>query len=184
MEPVVVRSDRLVLSVPVAADIDRVAEYCADPEIGRFLPLPRPYTRAHAEAFVLEFVPAGWADGTDLEWAVREDEDGPLLGMIGWRRRGDVGFWMGAPHRGRGLMTEATAIVCEWVFGSFDDIDEIRWEATVGNLGSAHVAHRAGFRFTEAAPVDHADRDGTHPDGWHAVLRREDSRDLKDGWPL
>lgn len=178
------RSDRLVLSVPVAADIDTVAEYCADSDIERFLPLPRPYTRAHAEAFVLEFVPAGWADDTDYEWAVREDEGGPLLGMIGWRRRGDIGFWMGAPHRGRGYMTEAAAIVCEWVFGTFDDVDEIAWEATAGNIASAHVAHRAGFSFVGEAPVDHPDHDGAHPQGWHAVLRRDDDRDLKDGWPL
>jgi RimJ/RimL family protein N-acetyltransferase len=104
--------------------------------------------------------------------------------MIGWRRDGYLGYWMGAPHRGKGYMTEATIIVCEWVFAQQESVDEILWEATAGNLASAHVAQRAGFRFGGVAPLGHAHRDGTHSPGWHAVLGRGDSRDLKDGWPL
>lgn len=183
MLPEELSSDRLVLSVPVDADIDRIAEYCDDPLVEKFLPLPVPYARADAEAFVREFVPAGWAEDRDYEWAIREEAGGPLLGMIGWRTRGDVGFWMGAPHRGKGFVTEALIVVVEWVFGE-QRADEIRWEATAGNLGSAHVAHRAGFTFDGARPLTHPDRHGTHPEGWHGILRRDDSRDLKDGWPL
>jgi RimJ/RimL family protein N-acetyltransferase len=184
MLPETLSSDRLVLSMPGETDLDLVTEYCNDPEFERFLPLPFPYRRSDAESFVLEYVPAAWADDSEYTWAVRDDDTGPLLGMIGWRRRGDLGFWMGAPHRGRGYMTEATIIVCEWVFGSEPDVDEIRWEATVGNLASAHVAQRAGFRFGGVAPLGHRDRDGVRSPGWHAVLGRDDSRDLKDGWPL
>jgi len=27
-------------------------------------------------------------------------------------------------------------------------------------------------------------RDGSYPDSWHGMLRRDDDRDVKDGWPL
>lgn len=184
MIPATLTGDRIVLSMPVASDIDSVAEYCTDPLFERFLTLPWPYTWSDAESFVLGHVPASWADGTECTWAIRDEADGPLLGVISWRPAGDLGFWMGLPHRRMGYMSEATAIVCDWVFAADAGVDQIRWEATAGNLGSAHVAHNAGFRFTGVAPLGHPARDGSHPDGWHAVLRREDDRDRKDGWPL
>jgi RimJ/RimL family protein N-acetyltransferase len=183
VQPEILSGDRLVLSVPTETDVDRIAEYCADPEFERFLTTPWPYTRAHAESFVRDYVPGAWADDAEYTWALRDDEGSPLLGLISWRRRGDIGFWMGAPHRGQGYMSEAMAIVVEWVFGG-DLADEIHWEAFAGNLASAHVAQRAGFTFTGTRPLAHPARDGSHPDGWHGVLRRDDDRDLKDGWPL
>ena len=57
MLPETLSGDRLVLSVPVERDLDRITEYCADPAFERFLTTPWPYTRAHAESFVREYVP-------------------------------------------------------------------------------------------------------------------------------
>lgn len=183
MLPETLSGDRLALSVPVESDIDRVAEFCTDPEFERFLTTPWPYTRAHAETFVRDYVPRAWEDDTEYTWAVRDDESGPLLGMISWRRRGDLGYWMGAPHRGQGYTSEAVAIVVEWVFGS-GLATRIGWESFAGNLASARVAQRAGFTFTGTGPLEHPARDGSHPDGWHAALGRDDDRSIKDGWPL
>jgi RimJ/RimL family protein N-acetyltransferase len=181
--PETLSGDRLVLSVPVDSDLDRIAEYCIDPEFERYLTTPWPYTRAHAESFVRDYVPAAWHDDSEYTWAIREGEDGPLLGMISWRRRGDLGYWMGAPHRGKGYTSEAVAIVIEWVFGT-GLATRIRWESFAGNLASARVAQRAGFRFAGTGPLEQPARDGSHPGGWHAVLERDDDRAPTDGWPL
>ena len=186
MLPVELRSDRLLLSVPTLDDVDEIVRYCQDPLFERYLTTPWPYTRDDGLTFVTRFVPDGWADEREFTWGIRSP-DGALLGMISWRTRGDVGFWMGAEHRGRGHTVEALAAVCEWVFvdgGTGQGAELIEWETLPGNFASARVARAAGFRFTGTRPVLIPARDGSHPDSWHAELRREDDRDPKAGWPL
>ena len=183
MLPVELRSERLILSIPEGdADIDAIARYCRDPLFERYLTTPWPYTRDDAVGFVEHYVPEGWADDREYNWAIRSDH-GALLGMVGWRTRGDVGFWMGAEHRGQGYMVEALAAVCEWVFVE-SDAETIAWETLPGNFASARVARAAGFRYTGTSPVLIPARDGSHPDSWHGELRRDDDRSIKRGWPL
>jgi RimJ/RimL family protein N-acetyltransferase len=181
--PVELRTERLILSAPTGsdADVDAITHYCQDPLFERFLTTPWPYGRSDAVGFV-DAVARWWEQGTEFTWAVR-DPTGSLLGMIGWRSRGDVGFWMGAEHRGRGFMVEALAAVCEWVFVELGP-ERIGWETLPGNEASARVARAAGFRYTGNAPVIIPARDGTFPDSWHGELLRDDDRGIKDGWPL
>ena len=45
-QPVVLSGERVVLSAPTEADIDRIAELCADPAIARWTTVPSPYVDA------------------------------------------------------------------------------------------------------------------------------------------
>ncbi len=181
MQPVELRSARLTLSAPTLDDVDAIARYCQDPLFERYLTTPWPYGRADAVAFV-DAVARWWDEGTEYTFGIRL-EDGRLIGMIGWRARGDVGFWMGAEHRRKGLMVEALAAVVEWVFLEHDP-ERILWETLPGNLASARVARAAGFGYIGIAPVLVPARDGSYPDSWHGELRRDDDREPKPGWPL
>ena len=58
--PVELAGDVVVLSAPVEADIDRIAEFCRDPEVAAWTTVPTPYDRADAERFVTGIVPDGW----------------------------------------------------------------------------------------------------------------------------
>jgi RimJ/RimL family protein N-acetyltransferase len=192
VEPVELHTERLTLSVPTLDDVDAITRYCQDPLFEQFLTTPWPYGRADAVAFV-DAVARWWAEESEYTLGIRLGETdagggvdaggGPLIGMIGWRRRGDVGFWMGADHRGQGYMVEALAAMVEWVFVEHAP-DRITWETLPGNLASARVARAAGFRFTGIAPVLVPARDGSHPDSWHGELLRDEDRDPKPGWPL
>lgn len=182
MEPVTLRSPRLVLSTPTSDDIDLIAGYCRDPLFERWLATPWPYERADAERFVDELVPSWWTADLEYTWAIRAAEAGAPMGVIGWRRRGDVGFWMGAPHRGQGYMAEALEAVAVWAFSV--GAPSVTWECFLGNEASARVARAAGFTFTGLGRVLVPQRDGTTPDGWQAVLRSTDDRTPKTGWPL
>lgn len=181
MNPVELGSERLTLSVPTLDDVDAIAHYCQDPLFEQYLTTPWPYGRADAVAFV-DAVARWWEEGSEYTFGIRLG-NGALIGMIGWRTRGDVGFWMGAEHRGHGFMVEALATMLEWVFVEHDP-ERIAWETLPGNTASARVARAAGFRYTGIAPVLVPARDGSHPDGWHAELLRDDDRELKEGWPL
>lgn len=173
MEPVKLRSDRLVLSVPRAQDHDRVYEYCRDPLFEGYMTLPWPYKPSDATFFIEQLVPRGWEQEREYTWALRENNDGELLGMIGSRVQEesgtvDVGYWLGAPHRGRGLMTEAVNMVVDWLFQT-GRAERVLWECVAGNVASAAVARAAGFRYTATAPSRLTMRDGTRRIAWHGI---------------
>jgi RimJ/RimL family protein N-acetyltransferase len=181
MQPVELRSGRLLLSAPTLDDVDAITYACKDPLFERFLTTPWPYRREDAVAYV-ELVERWRAEDRDYSFGIRTNERA-LIGMVSWRVRGDVGFWMTAEHRGQGFMVEALATLVEWVFAEHCP-ERIAWETLPGNVASAHVARAAGFRYTGIAPVLVPARDGSHPDSWHAELLRDDDRDPKPGWPL
>ncbi len=174
MRPVALVTKRLVLDQPSASDCDLIVEYCRDPLFERFLTTPWPYRRHHAESFVGEFVPQGWASDSEYTWALRAAAGAPIMGVIGWRAgESDIGFWLGGVHRGSGYMTEATIAVTDWVFGGLG-VDSVIWESAVGNAASASTARKAGFRYEGEQPAMRASRNGTHPPHWHGVLDRGD----------
>jgi len=181
------RSNRLTLSEPHERDIDALCEYCADQDVLRWMPLPDPFERVHAEYFVRTFVPEGRANGTRAEWALRLEPDAPLIGMVELSfepvKSAVIGFWIAQKHRGRGLMTEAIGTVADHVFDPAGrGLTRIRWEAMVGNDSSARVARRVGFQFEGVARASIVYR-GQRRDGWHASLLATDARSMHPGWP-
>jgi RimJ/RimL family protein N-acetyltransferase len=178
--PVVLRTARLLLDQPTMRDVETITEYCQDAPFERYMATPWPYRRRDAVHFVQRVAPAGWAAGTDETWAIRLD--GALVGMISARSgHADVGYWLGRPHRGRGYIGEALAAVVDHRFATGQD--HITWECVTGNVPSARVAWRGGFTFCGTAPSAVTFRDGSHPPAWHGVLRRDDDRAPKPGWP-
>ena len=185
MKPVTLRTERLELSLPVDADVDTIFESCQDPGIQRYTPVPFPYERKHAEAFVTQ-VPKDWEAGRNLTWAIHEA--GALVGTIGMYRmegdgNGEIGFWMAPPARGGGRLIEAANAVIGWSFADDGlDLTRIEWRAVVGNTASAKVARSLGFRYEGTlrkalANAKHRD------DGWIASLLRSDDR-MPQPWPV
>ena len=186
MEPIILRTSRFVLSALRASDIDAIHAACQDAELQQYTTVPLPYTVDEARAFATEYAPQAWSDGTEYVFGIRQDDAAPLIGVISWQReRGFVGYWLDSHHRGRGVMSEALRALVEWIL-SQDGVDVVRWEAHAGNVGSAVVAQRAGFRWTGERPCVITDREGQHPWGWHAALRRDDlgSRQPASEWPV
>lgn len=185
MEPVVLRTARLTLEPPAAADVDAITDAAQDPEVPRWTTLPSPYTRAHAEDFVAKAA-TWWAETSELTWGVRHE--GRWVGMVGLHRvepRGaaEIGYWMARPARGRGFLTEAARRVVD--FGFADDglgLARIEWRAVVGNVPSARVARRIGFRYEGLVRQGLSDPRG-RSDGWIAGLLRDDDRSPQP-WPV
>jgi RimJ/RimL family protein N-acetyltransferase len=181
MIPVTLTTERLKLDQPTLADVTRIAEYCADPLFETTMNTPWPYERKHAVQFVESLVPIGWEDDREYTWAIRSGDE--LLGMIGYREAsGDFGYWLGAPHRGLGYMTEAGTAVVDWLFAQGKA--SIAWECVPGNVASAGVARKLGFTYTGAGPTSLAAREGAATDAWHGILAATDDRAEKPGWPL
>jgi len=209
MKPVVLETARLRLDSPSTADRARIVEYCSDPVFERFLTLPWPYRERDADVFLNRLVPDGWESDREYTWALRErvpaSENpesvptsapitvgrasehpepavGPFLGVIGYRRTtSDIGYWIGAPHRGQGFMPEAMTAVVRWIFDL--GVSEIAWECAAGNYASVSVARTLGFRYLGEKPANVMYRDGTHPRSWHGVLRADQLGVVQAGWP-
>lgn len=184
MRPVAIRTARLVLDLPTTADADLVVRYCQDPLFERYLTTPWPYSRADADAFLGTYVPESWSSGIELTWAIRREPGGPVLGMIGVREtQHEMGFWLGAEHRGAGLMSEAATAVAEWTLaGGIRGANTVFWRAVEGNVASAKVARAAGFRRIEPENATVPTRDGGTLPAWYAVRETAVDGRARSSW--
>ncbi len=181
MKPVTLHTERLVLDQPTLDDVDLVTEYCQDPVFEKYMLTPWPYRRSDAEAFIGTVVPTRWKDDTEYTWAIRLGSD--FLGLIGYRTKPhDLGFWLGARHRGNGYMPEAARAVADWIFER--DTGDIAWECIPGNVASASVARKCGFRYLGEGASLYPDRAGAEATAWRGILSPTDSREPKPGWPI
>lgn len=186
MDPVTLTDGVVLLSRPVADDVDALTETCQDPEIAAWTTVPSPYTRDHAVGFVTGMVEPGWAGGADLVWAVRVD--GELAGMIGLHhvRHGsaEVGYWLAAGHRGRGVLGRALHLVLAWAFDDPEGpgLAVIEWRAIAGNWPSWRAVWRLGFRFDGVARLGVHRAEGLRDD-WLGSLLRDEPRRPRVDWP-
>ena len=185
MEPVVLRTLRLELSVLTEGDAEALFAAGQDPAVQRYTSVPTPFTRADADELIAA-TRAGWQTGDRLSWAVREQ--GMLVGIVGLYRvdgkgSGELGYWLAAPARGRGLLTEAARTALDWGFSADGAaLARIEWHAVVGNTASARVAERLGFRFEGVRRAALIGSDGRE-DGWSAALLATDDR-TPQTWPI
>jgi RimJ/RimL family protein N-acetyltransferase len=127
------------------SDIPAIVEACRDPEIARWTAVPSPYTEEHARDFVAHGVP-GRED--DVQFAIADSSSHELLGSIGFfapqEGVGEVGYWIAAAARGRGVAVRAVVLVVTWAFRT-RRLRRIQIHTLPGNEGSERVAEKAGF---------------------------------------
>jgi RimJ/RimL family protein N-acetyltransferase len=172
MDPVELSDDRLLLRLPVRADVDDITRACQDPELQRWIPVPVPYERVHGEQWV-DDGERSWAEDRELRWVIIEPAVSKrLVGAIGLHARDatmrEVGFWMAPWARGRGVMTDAVRLTCRWGFAELG-LGRIEWWANVGNHASRRVAEKVGFTMEGTARARLLHR-GVRVDGWSAGL--------------
>jgi RimJ/RimL family protein N-acetyltransferase len=127
------------------ADIDAIVECIdGDPEIARWLDqVPQPYTRQDARSYI--------GGIGEQAFAITDAESGLLLGSIGvrWNERrdvGEIGYWVRADARGRGVVTRAIRLVSRYAF-EHEGAARLQLRADVENVGSRRAAEKAGFSF-------------------------------------
>jgi RimJ/RimL family protein N-acetyltransferase len=171
-DPVPLTDGHLLLRLPSEADVPAITEACQDETLARWVPVPVPYTTAHAQDFV-GTRPVAWQDEHgEMTYAVTGAADGRLLGMVGLHARDasmrEIGFWTAPWARGQGVMTGAARLTCRYGFEVLG-LERIEWRALVGNDASRRVADKLGFQHegTTRAGLIHR---GVRLDGWVAGL--------------
>ncbi|MGY0069547.1 GNAT family N-acetyltransferase [Streptomyces sp. QTS137] len=111
----------------------------------------------------------GWEAGDRLAFAVEETPAGPgargtparLVGnvVLKYAARGsgsaEVGYWTGAPARGRGVAPRALAVLTGWASTAFahEGLTRLELLHQVDNEASCRVAGKAGSTLTTVLPA-------------------------------
>ncbi|XXY19772.1 GNAT family protein [Sorangium sp. So ce216] len=144
------------------ADADALAHNANDRRVWANLRdrFPHPYTREDAEgwiAFCTEHAPPG----DNMAIVV----DGEVAGGIGLERFDDVhrgtaeiGYWLGAPHWGRGLATQAVVALTRYGLEQLG-LERIQAGVFDWNGASARVLEKAGYAY-EGRMRRHVVKDG------------------------
>jgi RimJ/RimL family protein N-acetyltransferase len=146
------RDGDLVLRPKTPGDAEALVAACQDPEIPRWTLVPSPYTRADADHFIA-ISDQDAAAGTAVHLIAVAADDGRLLGSFSVMELdrepgyGEIGYWVAAAARGRGIATRAVRLLTDW---ARTDLGLTRIEILPhkDNEPSRRVAELAGYRDT------------------------------------
>jgi ribosomal-protein-alanine N-acetyltransferase len=146
-EPVFIKTSLAVLRPWSVADADSIVKYADNPNVAGNLRdgFPSPYFRDDA----LKFISA--ANVLENGFMLAIETGGEACGGIGisilsdvYRKTAEIGYWIGEPFWGRGIVTEAVKAVVPVAFERFD-IARIQAGVLGCNPASARVLEKCGF---------------------------------------
>lgn len=150
---------RLILRKPIPQDAEVISAQVSDWDVARQgLSIAYPYSVSRAADWI-DHARETWAKGSEYSFALVSRDSQDLVGVVSLRllpglftRRGDVGYWLGRPHWGQGLMPEALSAVK--IFAR-QRLGLARLEAGVfdDNRQSARVLEKLGFKSCGTAPI-------------------------------
>lgn len=165
-------NEELHLTVIDYSDAKRLAELLNDKDIYAVTAsIPYPYTLADANAFIASVIEFEKSNRMQKDWVIRNCT-GQLIGGIGLllnygpdAHKSEIGYWLGKPYWGRGIMTQVVQIFSDRILSSGR---LVRVEALVyeENSASSRVLEKAGFEregFHRKAIV----KDGDYKNVWH-----------------
>lgn len=142
------RGSRVTLRWLTADDVDALHEIFSDPEVARYLAIPRQQSREETARF-LAGIHEGFRTGSLYQWGI--EHAGRLLGTctlsgIDWEnRRAEIGFALGRAAWGQGLMPDALASLLEHAFGELR-LHRIEADVDPRNGASLRLLEKLGFR--------------------------------------
>lgn len=145
------RDGDLTLRPPRPEDADAVTAACQDPEIPRWTSVPSPYRREHAEEWLA--ASPGRARAGEAAGFLGFDAEGRLVGSFSLiepdfaRGYGELGYWVAAAARRRGIATRAVGLLRVWACGTLG-LTTLEILGHRDNTASRRVAERAGFSDT------------------------------------
>lgn len=129
-------------------DIDALVKYANNYEIFRWVKdnFPYPYTKKDAE----EWIAFSKNSNDGLNYAIANSIE--AIGGIGVRFKEDVyrfsweiGYWLGEPFWGKGIMTEAVKVFSKYIFNRYN-IRSLIANVYEGNTASMKVLKKAGYK--------------------------------------
>lgn len=173
---VTLSTPRFILRQPQTGDAEAIATYLNDFEVsGNLARVPFPYHLSDARAWLRTRLPD--LPPQETNFAIDLPDRG-LVGQVGFHRGPDgpiIGYWLGRPFWGRGIMTEAVAASLDWLFEATET--QVVYSGVFHfNAASLAIQTRLGFIQTgrssllclaRGAEVEHIDTELTR-ERWKA----------------
>ncbi len=161
IEPLYIETPPAVLRPWKRIDLNSLVKYADNPKISSKMRdgFPHPYSTGDACRFIE--MTENFEDGFILAIEV----EGVACGSIGihilddvYRKTAEIGYWLGEPFWGMGIVTDAVSAVVPVAFGMFD-IARIQAGIFSNNPASARVLEKCGF-VPEAVLKDAVSKNG------------------------
>lgn len=160
------RTERLLLRPVRTDDAPLVFPHASDPQLTRYLTWT-PHRDVGDSAAFLRHAGNARVQGNGWVWSIFEE--GQFRGVVGVEAiargrgairydRGELGYWVGRPHHGRGIATEAAAAAVAFGFRRLA-LHKIVVRAATENPASLAVIRKLGFTRVGLMRQDHV-RDG------------------------
>jgi len=134
--------------------------------------IPYPYTLDDADSWMKDVEEINRECGRTMHWAIR-GESKELIGFIGYKgqcfvhetyqHRDEIGYWLGKPYWGKGIMTKVLAKVVEIGVSEYG-LKRIEAPIKAYNKGSERVLEKCGF-VKESEIKNAYEQDGQMIDG-------------------
>ena len=149
--PEIIDTPRLRLRKPLLEDAHEIfRNYATDPDVTRFLTW-RPHYSLEESFEVLMTRLACWEQSTEFTWSINpRGGSGTVMGMVSatpdpraaWRW--SIGYVLGKPWWGQGLMTEAIGALVATLF-DLPGVERVSAFVDEENYASARVLEKAGM---------------------------------------
>jgi RimJ/RimL family protein N-acetyltransferase len=141
-----IKTQRLRMRHPRLSDAPAIFEYASDPEVTRYMDWPT-HTSVQTAVDFVQGCLVRLTERTELTWALTVPPEDRTIGVISCRMHGhsvDFGYALNRDYWRRGLATEATRAIVEWV-SNLEDVYRVWATCDVENVASARVLEKAGL---------------------------------------
>ena len=179
-----IETQRLILRRFVREDARTMYDnWASDPEVTKYLTWP-----THENPSVSEWVVNDWISHYEepehYQWAIELKELGQPIGSISVVSRNDkarlvhIGYCIGKPWWGRGIMTEALGAMLAFFFEQVG-VNRVELRHDPNNPGSGAVMRKCGLRFEGIMRQADWNNQGICDAAWYAMLRKDWERKLE-----
>ena len=147
-----IETESLILRPFVMEDAEAMyRNWACDPEVTKFLSWPT-YKSVDTAYEILDIWTKQYSDNTFYQWAIELKEIGEVIGsisVVNFDERVDmveIGFCIGKPWWGQGIMTEAFQAVIDFLFGEVN-VQRIEAGHDPNNPASGAVQRKCGLKY-------------------------------------
>ena len=154
--PITLSGDGLILREWRPDDLDQLVTLLDDADVARWTPITSPFDVEAGRAY-LKRAYEGRISGQRIQLAITTDGERPLgeallFGHDAERKEAELGYLVGAQHRGRGLGSRALALLSGYAESELALV-RLLLRIDPGNAASRAVARRCGYRLAAEPPA-------------------------------